>query len=279
MLKVITDPLVGFLSLGLILVALVGRIALPGRIPGALAAVRRGQRSSTRSSAGPGSPRAAMPSRCQGSGASRFPGRPSRGSTRSGRHGGRCRSPCRSRWRRSSAGSTTPRARSPPGDHYRTRDILLTEALATILAGLCGGVVQNTPYVGPSGLQGDGRAGRVHPGHRAPDRPRGDGRRRLDPRRPGPGSRGRSHPHLRRARDHRPGLRRHARRVTPRRWRSHSCRRPRRSSLLELSGILGSLGLAPGAIRGEAARTVEALRLLGNGFILIGAPLGRRRLR
>ena len=34
------------------------------------------------------------------------------------------------------------------GDRYRTRDILLTEALATILAGLCGGVVQNTPYVG-----------------------------------------------------------------------------------------------------------------------------------
>src|SRR6185436_4214527 len=39
MLKVLTDPLVGFLSLGLILVALVGRMALPGRIPGALAAV------------------------------------------------------------------------------------------------------------------------------------------------------------------------------------------------------------------------------------------------
>jgi AGZA family xanthine/uracil permease-like MFS transporter len=39
MLKVIADPLVGFVSLGLILVALVGRIALPGRVPGALAAV------------------------------------------------------------------------------------------------------------------------------------------------------------------------------------------------------------------------------------------------
>jgi adenine/guanine/hypoxanthine permease len=34
------------------------------------------------------------------------------------------------------------------GDEYRTRDILLTEALATVLAGLCGGVVQNTPYIG-----------------------------------------------------------------------------------------------------------------------------------
>ena len=34
------------------------------------------------------------------------------------------------------------------GDEYRTRDILLTEAGATMLAGLCGGVVQSTPYIG-----------------------------------------------------------------------------------------------------------------------------------
>src|SRR4029450_13754763 len=34
------------------------------------------------------------------------------------------------------------------GDEYRTRDVLLTEAAATILAGGCGGVVQNTPYIG-----------------------------------------------------------------------------------------------------------------------------------
>jgi AGZA family xanthine/uracil permease-like MFS transporter len=34
------------------------------------------------------------------------------------------------------------------GDEYRARDVLLTEALATILAGTCGGVIQNTPYIG-----------------------------------------------------------------------------------------------------------------------------------
>src|SRR5207253_6869784 len=34
------------------------------------------------------------------------------------------------------------------GDDYRARDVLMTEALATIVAGLCGGVVQNTPYIG-----------------------------------------------------------------------------------------------------------------------------------
>jgi AGZA family xanthine/uracil permease-like MFS transporter len=34
------------------------------------------------------------------------------------------------------------------GDEYRARDILLTEAVATLIAGLCGGVIQNTPYIG-----------------------------------------------------------------------------------------------------------------------------------
>jgi AGZA family xanthine/uracil permease-like MFS transporter len=34
------------------------------------------------------------------------------------------------------------------GDEYRTRDILLVEAVATVLTGLCGGVIQNTPYIG-----------------------------------------------------------------------------------------------------------------------------------
>ena len=34
------------------------------------------------------------------------------------------------------------------GDEYRTRDILLVESVATVLAALCGGVIQNTPYIG-----------------------------------------------------------------------------------------------------------------------------------
>ena len=34
------------------------------------------------------------------------------------------------------------------GDEYRARDILLTEAVATMAAGMCGGVIQNTPYIG-----------------------------------------------------------------------------------------------------------------------------------
>ncbi|MBI1733807.1 MAG: MFS transporter [Candidatus Rokubacteria bacterium] len=34
------------------------------------------------------------------------------------------------------------------GDQYSTRSILMVEALATVLAGTCGGVIQNTPYIG-----------------------------------------------------------------------------------------------------------------------------------
>lgn len=34
------------------------------------------------------------------------------------------------------------------GDDYRTRDVLLVEACATLLAGACGGVAQSTPYIG-----------------------------------------------------------------------------------------------------------------------------------
>ncbi|MFI5362174.1 MAG: hypothetical protein ACHQ49_09415, partial [Elusimicrobiota bacterium] len=46
------------------------------------------------------------------------------------------------------------------GDDYNTREILLTEALATIIAGLCGGVAQSTPYIGqPAYKQMGSRAG------------------------------------------------------------------------------------------------------------------------
>ena len=34
------------------------------------------------------------------------------------------------------------------GDTYDTKSILLTEAIATLVAGLCGGVAQSTPYIG-----------------------------------------------------------------------------------------------------------------------------------
>lgn len=45
------------------------------------------------------------------------------------------------------------------GDEYKTRDILLVEGVATLIAGLCGGVIQNTPYIGhPAYKRMGGRA-------------------------------------------------------------------------------------------------------------------------
>jgi len=42
------------------------------------------------------------------------------------------------------------------GDEYKTRDILLTEALATLAAGITGGVSQSTPYIGHSAYKSMG---------------------------------------------------------------------------------------------------------------------------
>jgi len=48
-------------------------------------------------------------------------------------------------------------ARARGGGHdFNTRDILLTEAVATIIAGLCGGVAQSTPYIGQPAYKGMG---------------------------------------------------------------------------------------------------------------------------
>jgi len=46
------------------------------------------------------------------------------------------------------------------GDDYNTRDILLVEGVATLIAGMCGGVIQSCPYIGhPAYKEMGGRAG------------------------------------------------------------------------------------------------------------------------
>lgn len=46
------------------------------------------------------------------------------------------------------------------GDDYNTRDILLVEGVATLVAGMCGGVIQSCPYIGhPAYKDMGGRAG------------------------------------------------------------------------------------------------------------------------
>jgi AGZA family xanthine/uracil permease-like MFS transporter len=145
--EVMQVPIVGFVSLGIVLYAVVAKGRIPGRVPGVLAAVLVGlllyYTLGPAGLAGPGyhtpgalSLRFALPV-------------PSLGFI----HG---------------LGSTTAylplilpfgllmvigginvtESARAAGDDYRTRDVLLVEAIATLIAGVCGGVAQTTPYIG-----------------------------------------------------------------------------------------------------------------------------------
>ncbi len=144
-LKVFADPLVGLVSLTLVLVSLTGRVRLPGGLPGAFAAVLAGAAVFwLRAAAGW---RGASIQPLQGLGlaipwptlawidslAAVLPylplALPFAVATVIG-------------------GIDNTESAIAAGDGYRPRDILLTEAAATMVAGLCGGVIQNTPYIG-----------------------------------------------------------------------------------------------------------------------------------
>jgi AGZA family xanthine/uracil permease-like MFS transporter len=144
-LRVIQDPLVGLTSLTIVLVSLTGRLRLPGGLPGAFAAVAAGTLLFWLRAALGGGPvhpvsvaglRPALPWptllwwEALPSVAAALPlALPFALATVVG-------------------GIDNTESAAAAGDEYRTRDILLTEAGATILAGLCGGVIQNTPYIG-----------------------------------------------------------------------------------------------------------------------------------
>jgi adenine/guanine/hypoxanthine permease len=144
-LKILRDPLVGLVSLVLLLLALSGRVRLPLGLPGALVAVLAGT--------------------------AIFWGR---AALDLGPSGAIALGPLRLSlpwptlaWLQALpetlpylsialpfalvtviGGIDNTESAAAAGDEYRTRDILLTEAVATALAGCCGGVVQNTPYIG-----------------------------------------------------------------------------------------------------------------------------------
>jgi adenine/guanine/hypoxanthine permease len=145
-LKVFADPLVGLISLTIVLTALLGQVRLPWGIPGAFAAVLAGSSIFwIRAAAGAGSASLAAPAAAL---ALAIP------------------------WPTLSwvpvisealpylslavpfalatviGGIDNTESAIAAGDEYRARDILLTEAVATMAAGMCGGVIQNTPYIG-----------------------------------------------------------------------------------------------------------------------------------
>jgi adenine/guanine/hypoxanthine permease len=146
-LRVFGDPLVGLVSLTLVLVTLIGGVRLPGGVPGALAAVLAGAAvywgraflggaaptemalTITGLHPAPPWPTLAWLGALDHVGPYLALGLPFALATVIG-------------------GIDTTESAVAAGDEYRTRDILLTEAAATMAAGLCGGVVQNTPYIG-----------------------------------------------------------------------------------------------------------------------------------
>ena len=145
-LKVFADPLVGITSLTIVLIALIGRVRLPGGVPGAFAAVLAGAavfwlRAATGMGAvPPAAPPASLALTIPWPTLAWAPvfrevlpylalATPFALATVIG-------------------GIDNTESAIAAGDEYRARDILLTEAVATMAAGLCGGVIQNTPYIG-----------------------------------------------------------------------------------------------------------------------------------
>jgi AGZA family xanthine/uracil permease-like MFS transporter len=146
MLKILRDPAVGLVALGVLLLALVARVRMPLAIPGALAAVLAGT--------------AVFWGRAALGGAGHAP--PAAGA------GLALAIPWPTlAWVGALEAALPYLAIALPfalvtivggidntesalaaGDEYRTRDVLIVEALATGLTGLCGGVIQNTPYIG-----------------------------------------------------------------------------------------------------------------------------------
>ncbi|HJV66801.1 MAG TPA: MFS transporter [Geomonas sp.] len=159
-LKLFASPVVGFLSLGVVFVSLLARFRLPLRMPGALAGILCGTvayyalGSAGLLPDGAHAPLGAPPFSLYlplptlqflpglGRAVSYLPlAIPFALATVVG-------------------GVDVTESAAVAGDDYHTRDILLVEGFATLLAGLCGGVIQSCPYIGhPAYKEMGGRAG------------------------------------------------------------------------------------------------------------------------
>src|ERR1700739_683181 len=149
MLKIYADPIPGLLAFGVILVSLVGNVKIPGKVPGALASALVGIAAfHFLRSVHIVSPIAA----------------PSAGGTAAFHFafpwptvaflGGLSLAwvylPIILPFSLATVvgGIDNTESAAAAGDVYDTRAILLTEGVCTLLAGLCGGVVESTPYIG-----------------------------------------------------------------------------------------------------------------------------------
>ena len=159
-LEVFASPVAGFLSLGIILVAVIGGRALPHRLPGAFGAVVVGgiayyllvalgvQEGKTWSQIVEASSlRVAWPVPTV--------------AFLKGLSTSLIYLPVALPWAIATiiGGIDCTESAAAAGDDYNTRDILLVEGFSTVIGGLCGGVLQSTPYIGhPAYKRMGGRA-------------------------------------------------------------------------------------------------------------------------
>lgn len=151
-------PLVGMVSLGLILYTLVAKVRLPGKIPGVLAAIVVG--TALYHILGPAGLVGAVYTPPTGELHFGFP-IPTLDFIK-GLKGALPYLPISLPFALLTVvgGINVTESARVAGDDFKTRDILLTEAVATLVAGLCGGVAQSTPYIGQPAYKGMGaRAG------------------------------------------------------------------------------------------------------------------------
>jgi AGZA family xanthine/uracil permease-like MFS transporter len=144
-LKIIADPIAGFVAFGVILMTFVARVKLPKEIPGALAAVGLGTLVYYISKSAGLSPEIphhslsfaiALP----------WPTLEFLDGLKMGFQYMPIAIPIA--LSNVIGGIDNTESAAVAGDEYNTRDILLVEGVATLLAGFCGGVIQNTPYIG-----------------------------------------------------------------------------------------------------------------------------------
>jgi len=147
-------PVVGMISLGLILYSLVARLRLPGNMPGVLAAI----------AVGTALYHLLGPAGLAGSGYAAPAGELHLGFPLptldfvKGLKGALPYLPISIPFALLTVvgGINVTESARVAGDEFNTRDILLTEAAATLVAGLCGGVAQSTPYIGHPAYKGMG---------------------------------------------------------------------------------------------------------------------------
>ena len=158
--EVFASPIAGFLSLGIILVAVVGGRALPGKLPGAFGAVVVGSIAYyLLIGAGfqDGLTWSQMVERSSLQLALPVPTL----AFIAGIPAALIYLPIAIPWAVVTVvgGIDCTESAAAAGDEYNTRDILLVEGVATVASGLCGGVIQSTPYIGhPAYKRMGGRA-------------------------------------------------------------------------------------------------------------------------